>query len=869
MRTGRRVGVYEIQTLLGAGGMGEVYRARDTKLRRDVAIKILPRAFTADPDRVARFEREARMLAALNHPNIATIHGFEESDGICALVLELVEGETLADKLARTGGLRLEETLNIARQIVDALDAAHERGIIHRDLKPANISITPDGVVKVLDFGLAKTQTGAATEAESRAQTVDETREGVVLGTAAYMSPEQARGQSVDKRTDIWAFGCVVYEMFTGRAAFARHTISDTIAAILEHEADWTALPAHTPAGVQRLLRRCLEKDLRRRLRDIADAALELEGAGETRQLSPVVQPSSNRWRWLAAAAAVIALSAVPIAWLSRSAGVPANPLAEARFTRFTDFDGAETDASISRDGRFVAFRSDRDGVVDTWVSQVGTGRLLNLTHGSQTVVLVDNVGFTPDGSEVWLSGVIGGARLRLMPISGGNARSFLTEHAMNVAWSPDGDRLVFQSYDAGDPMFVSDTTGANARQIYVAGAGVHNHFPVWSTDGRWIYFVSGSWDTREMDVWRISPSGGMPERLTHLNADVKYLAPLDARTVLCSAPDEDGAGPWLWALDTEANTSRRVSSGLERYTSVEASGNGRRLVATVSDPTANLWTIPLLDRQVHDTDVRPLSLPSGRAFAPRYGGDALFYLSSRGGGDGLWRFLNDEVTEIWRGVDGALMDPPAPSPDGRRLAVLLRKQGKGRLMTLSSEGGDVRTLTDALDVTSAASWSPDGQWIAASGTDAKGQGLFTIPAGGGPPVRLKDGPTFNPVWSSDGSVIAYTEPIAARMGRVRLVHPDGEAVETLLMQVSVGGERYRFVPGRPQLVYMLDTNSTKQTFWIYDMVSKTTRQLADFDMRGTRTFDINPDGTRIVFDRLRENSDIVLIDLPDPGRRD
>src|SRR5687767_9674517 len=254
MLTGRRIGVYEIQTLLGAGGMGEVYRARDTKLGRQVAIKILPHAFTSSPERLARFEREARILAALNHPHVAAIYGVEEAEGLHAIVLELVEGETLADRLVG-GPVPVAEALAIARQIADALDAAHEKGIIHRDLKPANIKVTPDGVVKVLDFGLAK---AAIDELEGPAVTVGNTQEGTILGTAAYMSPEQARGHAVDKRTDIWAFGCVLYELLTGQVAFAGETVSDTIAAILGQAPDWGALPPTTPPLVRRLLQRCL-----------------------------------------------------------------------------------------------------------------------------------------------------------------------------------------------------------------------------------------------------------------------------------------------------------------------------------------------------------------------------------------------------------------------------------------------------------------------------------------------------------------------------------------------------------------------------------------------------------------------------------
>src|SRR5881296_2647715 len=271
---GTLLGSHQIMGILGRGGMGEVYRARDTKLKREVAIKILPEEFSRDPDRVARFQREAEVLASLNHPNIAAIHSLEEAEGSRFLVLEFVEGETLAERIRR-GAIPVEEALNMARCICEALEVAHERGIMHRDLKPANIKLTPDGKVKVLDFGLAKIY-----EASNRPQNISnsptlsamQTMGGVILGTAAYMSPEQARGRAVDKRTDIWAFGCVLYEMLTGKQAFAGETVSDMIARILQGEPEWNALPARMPERIRGLLRRCLEKDARRRLRDVGDA---------------------------------------------------------------------------------------------------------------------------------------------------------------------------------------------------------------------------------------------------------------------------------------------------------------------------------------------------------------------------------------------------------------------------------------------------------------------------------------------------------------------------------------------------------------------------------------------------------------------
>jgi len=304
---GVRLGTYEVLSLIGAGGMGEVYRARDTKLNRDVAFKVLPDAFALDADRLSRFMREAQVLASLNHPNIAHIHGVEESNGIRALVLELVDGNTLADRIAH-GPLSVDDALGIARQMAEALEAAHQRGIIHRDLKPANIKLRPDGVVKVLDFGLAKApEVHAHTADRSHAPTLTSpvmTGLGVILGTAAYMSPEQARGWDVDKRADIWAFGCVLYEMLTGRALFARDTVTDTLAAIIEQEPDWAALPPATPEGIRRLLRRCIDKDLKRRLRDIGDAGVEIEDARSTRPTAHVVQSADgNRTRgaWPAA----------------------------------------------------------------------------------------------------------------------------------------------------------------------------------------------------------------------------------------------------------------------------------------------------------------------------------------------------------------------------------------------------------------------------------------------------------------------------------------------------------------------------------------------------------------------------------------
>ena len=316
--------------------MGEVHRARDTKLRRDVAIKVLPDFLANDSDQLQRFEREAQVLASLNHTHIAAIYGVEEAEGTVGLILELVEGETLEERLAR-GPLALEDALPIASQIASALEAAHEKGIIHRDLKPSNVKITPEGITKVLDFGLAKSS--AATEIDSLLSPTMPaiTRDGELVGTAAFMSPEQARGKAADKRADIWAFGCVLYEMLAGRRAFAADNIADTIAAVLQCEPAWSHLPERTPASIRRLLRRCLEKDPRRRLRDIGDARLEIEEALAGAPDAEIARPRS----------------AVP---------------RDVRFRRLTDFVGLKEFPAISPDGKMVAFVSLVEGKRQVWI---------------------------------------------------------------------------------------------------------------------------------------------------------------------------------------------------------------------------------------------------------------------------------------------------------------------------------------------------------------------------------------------------------------------------------------------------------------------------------------------------------------------
>jgi len=783
------------------------------------------------------------------------VHG-----GAPFLVSEFLEGQTLREKLA-SGPRPVRRAIEYALGIAQGLAAAHEKGIVHRDLKPENVFVTRDGRIKVLDFGLAKLVRPEEMH-ETTVTLSNPTLPGMVMGTVGYMSPEQVRGEPIDPRSDIFSFGAVLYEMLTGKRAFKRETSAETMTAILREEPQalndtgWQG-----PPELQRILARCLEKNVERRFQSASDLAFALESLSGTSAAKKVPQPKSSRaWLPWAIAAALLVGTAV---WEMARPVAPANPLEKAHFTRVTDFKSVE--AAISPDGRFVAFVSDHDGPFDVWLTQVGTGRLINLTQGNAGPLPgpVRSVGFSGDGSEIWIGGGDVGMRLRLMLLTGGTPRNFLGEQTVNLAWSPDGERIVYHTFVNGDPMFVADRSGANARQIFGNQPGLHNHFPAWSPDGRWIYFSHGMPATGEMDLWRIDPAGRSPERLTQINTDVAYPTPVGDRTVFYVARDEDGSGPWLWAFDLKRRDSRRVSVGLEQYTSVQASADGRKLVATISNPVEGLWTVPILDRVAEEHDVKPFTVPTERALAPRFGGSSLFYLSSLGTGDGLWRLRDGQATEIWKGADGALRETPAVSPDGGHVAIVLRRNGKRQLDVLSSDGAELQPIAEGMVPQGSSCWSPDGKSIVTGGSDATGPGLFKIPLDGGSPVRLAAGQALNPVWSPDGSLIVYAGTNVRTFSPLLAVRPDGTSVKLPDIILRRLGERVRFLPDGKSLIYMGGL-LVSQDFWLLDLASMKSRLLTRLQNRAAmRTFDVTGDGKQIVFDRLRENSQVVMIDLP------
>ena len=541
---GTRLGVYEVNAPIGEGGMGQVYRATDTTLGRQVAIKILPDAFASDPERLARFEREARTLASLNHPHIAAIYGFEKSAGMHALVMELVEGEDLSQRIAR-GAIPFDEALPIARQIADALEAAHEQGIIHRDLKPANIKVRSDGTVKVLDFGLAKAMEPAAGSSPNLSMsptitTPAMTQAGMILGTAAYMSPEQARGKTVDKRADIWAFGAVLYEMLTGRRAFEDEDVSMTLSKVLQREPDFDALPPSVPARASQALRVCLRKDPKQRAGDIRDVRLALEGAFETvgPQTTAMATTAASRGRLvgmtaLAVAAVIVAIAlAIPAVRHLRETPPPL-PL-ETRVDIVTPATAQPTDFALSPDGRQIVFSASGDGASHLWLRSLATTTAQPLagTEGARGPF------WSPDGRSV---GFMAGNALKRLDLGGGAPQTLApVTSGGGATWSANGV-IVFAPITRGTLMRVSATGGVVAAATTFGPGQVGHLAPQFLPDGRRFLFTAlGAPDATGIYLGTLD--GSAPIRLTPTDSAGMYLPEGPGR-----AGPFRGSGWMLW----------------------------------------------------------------------------------------------------------------------------------------------------------------------------------------------------------------------------------------------------------------------------------------------------------------------------------
>jgi Tol biopolymer transport system component/DNA-binding winged helix-turn-helix (wHTH) protein len=575
--------------------------------------------------------------------------------------------------------------------------------------------------------------------------------------------------------------------------------------------------------------------------------------------------------RLLIVAASLLVAVGASVVVLNRLDYFWRNPLADARFTRLTDFEGAEQDAAISRDGRFVAFLSDRDGVIDAWIKEVDVGELRNLTRGRGGELrnpAVRTVGFSSDGSDVTLwtrvaESSAGAAPIRLwaVPSTGGPLRKYL-EGVAEVAWSPDGTRMAYHPAESGDPLFVTGPNEKVGRQIFIAPPGLHCHYPLWSPDGVFIYFVYGSVPDA-MDVWRIAPAGGEPERITFHDSRVAHPVLLDARTLLYLATDEDGSGPWLYAMNVERRVAHRIDLGLQQYTSLSTSDDGRRLAATVTTQRTSLWRVPVLrDRIAGPSDASQIELPTLGGRSPRLGPGYVLYRSPSAGTEGLWKLARADSTviELWNGRQGRVVSALAIEPNGDRVAFTVAAGNRAQLYVMNGDGRAAVRLAEDLDVRGNPAWSPDGQWIAIAADRGGGAQLFRIPSAGGPPVPTVDKYSIDPAWSPDGTFLVYRGTEAGPTFPVLAATIDGDphAVPNLILP---RGGRVAFLPGRQELV-VLKGEIERKNFWLIDLASGEERQLTDF---GTEfvidDFDVSADG-EIVFDRVREESDVVVIEV-------
>jgi len=809
LTSGEKLGPYEVLAPLGAGGMGEVYRARDPRLDREVAIKVLPDTFARDKERVLRFEREAKVLASLSHPNIAAIYGFEEHHDVRFLVLELVEGQTLAERLER-GPMPLNESLEVCKQIAEAVEAAHEQGIMHRDLKPANVKITPEGEVKVLDFGLAKTLTGEASGsniANSPTITAEHTRPGVVLGTAAYMSPEQARGRSLDKRTDVWSFGCVLYECLVGRRPFEGETTSDVMAQILEREPDWTSLPGSTPLPVQRLLQRSLVKDRRKRLRDIGDAALELEEVllGGTRALSPTfasVKPPIRRKQsvfLILVGLSAFALGLVLAAAIGRRVASPDRSAADnvARYTvtlprgttigtgRFAPLGVERSSLTLSPDGKLLVFVGVTDGVSRLFLRRADT---LDAAPLPQTEGAFDPF-FSTDGQ--WIAFFADGKLKKVSPLGGVPVGVCEAPLPKGGSWGSD-DRIVF-SRDDGLEICVVSSGGGTPRSLLARGRGGPLNSPQWLEGGKWLLYTEEkvgvnllSLESGEAhallpraEYGRYVPTG----HLLYLQAGTVSLVPFswpgrtlgDTRIPLEADIRSQHSGIPQMAYSKTGTlayipggrvsgstlvlvrpTGETVPLGCpaRSFGTMDFSPDGRRLAIEVQDLGCDIWVYDLMretfTRLTTDgTSRNPLWSPDGKSvmFSSTENDDrGIFARTVEGGGK----------RQLILSAEGSF---DALSPDGRYAIVSGRKpETKGDLSVHTfGEPDTLRDFRNSIAHEWGAAFAPDGSHVAYVSDESGQYEVYAtrFPDGDGT-LRVSDGGGEEPVWAPGGDRLYY-----------------------------------------------------------------------------------------------------------------
>ena len=845
--------------------MGEVYRAHDTRLNRDVALKILPDSFVTDPDRLARFEREAQILASLNHPHIATLYGLEDSTGTMALVLELVEGPTLADRIAE-GRVPVDEALSIAGQIAEALSAAHEHGIVHRDLKPANIKLRSDGTVKVLDFGLAKALDPEPGPTLSRNPTVTSpalTRAGVVLGTAAYMAPEQATGKTADTRVDIWAFGVTVYEMLTGRRTFDGETNVEVLSNVLKTQPEWSALPTETPAGIRVLLRRCLQKEPTRRLRDIADARFSIEDA-RNEAAHPAADTglpiSHRRERLLWASTLVLTVAAAALAlWMWRPAVVENGLRLEITTPPTTD----PTSMAISPDGRTLVFMAELKGVPQLWVRSLDATSLRTLA-GTENAA---RPFWSPDSRSI---GFFANGRLKRVDVSSGSVQELGQAAAAGGSWNQD-DTILF-SPGPGAPLVTISANGGHRNELTgTLTSGSVQTFPQFMPDGRrFLFSVTGqapgvyvaSLDVKEPPrrILDAAYARYVDGHLLFVSRNTLFVQAFDANTLtlggrptsvadgIVAGEDVDGA-----ALSASTNGPivyrTGVSGGLHEFVWFDRAGNaietvpGSAIGSGFHSSLSPDGTQLAISRNVGGSPADIWILDVRRGVSSRFTSDPSF-----------------DLTPVW-------------SPDGSRIAFASFRLGTPDVFVKSRSGPGVETLLEGGDAGPPSDWSRDGRFLlrARQNVPPKPDDIWAVAVDGDRkafPVADSEFHESNGQFSPDGNWVAYQSNSTGQPEIYVQPFPGpGQKV-----QVSAGGGvQARWRQDGRELFYLSLDNRIMATPIRLEAARGTVdpgTPKALFAIRPpnapqqayARQYSVSRDGTRFLVDTLKESALPVVV---------